>query len=572
MNFKNTVVVFLLCTLYGIDVYGFAPKWLQKNDVRPCPGGYEVTGGDPWLLSENIVPTVGAERSYLKLTYKASKPATFFAYWWKNGEELSFLKMITFPLAQSETPTEMYVDLDKYGRFHGTDTLRIGPTGDKELVFDINDIDFITREQAPSDQLTHLIDFHCYTSKLHFQPGEIIEYKADLLAKNYPEKRSVKNLTVQIIDSAGKTVAESSQFYELHEVTDYKEIYGFFNLKKDLPAGKYELRARSVDQMTDFTLSANHIFSVIDANAPYIYETPFKYVKDFTITREPNGLWHIFSITGPFYAGHDWIPAGHERAFSHGTSMDLRNWNYHPPVLSISDAKYPDGNGFFENHGIWAPHIVSHKGIYYMFYTSVNNRVSQSISLATSKDLFEWTKYDKNPILTLENIKGLHWQRNGWADCRDPMVFSDNNKFYLYVTAHIPEGTERGAVVVAESNDLVSWHNPRVAVRGIASMESPQVWKEKGHYFMTTSALGAGTFISDSPVTGWKKHAFPRPSIQQHEKFVPTSSSYAEEAIRLDDGSLIMAGLTWRLWGNSIYIFEVCSDANGVPTNYQLYP
>jgi hypothetical protein len=149
------------------------------------------------------------------------------------------------------------------------------------------------------------------------------------------------------------------------------------------------------------------------------------------------------------------------------------------------------------------------------------------------------------------------------------MVLADNGKFYLYVTAHIPEGTERGAVVVAESNDLFSWHNPRAALRDTPSMESPQVWKEKGHYFMTTSALGAGTFISDNPVTGWRKYDFPRPPIQQHEKFVPTSSSYAEEVCRLDDGSLIMAGLTWRLWGNSIYIFKVCPDANGAPTSYK---
>jgi len=570
-SLQNTFFL-LLFVVSSLNAYAFEPKWLQKNHVESTDYGYKVTGSDPWLLTETFTTTIDSANSYLKIRYKASKPATFLIYWWKEGQQLNLFRLVTHAVPQSEKFTETYVDLDKYGRFEGTDTLRIGPMGAVDFTFDINQLDFAHRNQVPKEHLAKLVDFHCYTSKLHYQPGETIEYKADLLGKNYPERRSVKNLTVKLVNSAEQTVAESNQFYELHAVTDYKEIQGFFNLKKDLHPGKYQLLAQSVDQMTNFTLSANHIFSVTGNNAPLVYETPFKYVKDFTIVRDVSGLWHIFSITGPFYAGHDWVPMGHERAFSHGTSMDLRNWQYHRPVLSISDSKHPDGNGFFENHGIWAPHVIYHEGLYYMFYTSTNDKVSQSISLATSKDLFNWAKYDKNPVLTLENESPFYWVRDAWADCRDPMVLSDNGKFYLYATAHIAEGTERGAVVVAESNDLHSWHNAKVAIRGSGPMESPQVWKEKGSYFMTASSLGGGTFISDHPVTGWKKHDFPRPPIQQHEKIVPTSSSYAEEVYRLDDGTMIMAGLTWRHWGNSIYIFGVSSDPNGVPTDYRLYP
>ena len=32
---------------------------------------------------------------------------------------------------------------------------------------------------------------------------------------------------------------------------------------------------------------------------------------------------------------------------------------------------------------------------------------------------------------------------------------------------------------------------------------------------------------------------------------------------------IIMAGLTWRHWGNSIYIYEVQADKEGQPVGYK---
>ena len=85
---------------------------------------------------------------------------------------------------------------------------------------------------------------------------------------------------------------------------------------------------------------------------------------------------------------------------------------------------------------------------------------------------------------------------------------------------------------------------------------------------MTTSSHGKGTFVSDHPMTGWRRVAFPRPDTQAVEKYVRTSPSYAEEVVRLDDGSLLMAALTFRHWGNSIYFFRVETD-QGMPVSYE---
>ena len=163
--------------------------------------------------------------------------------------------------------------------------------------------------------------------------------------------------------------------------------------------------------MNGFELKAECNFGVNGNKDPMVYETPFKFVKDFSIIQDDKGIFHIFSITGEFYKGHDWMPNGNERTFSHGTSNDLINWEYHKPVLSISDNDYSDGEGKYENRNIWAPHIVKKGDTYYMFYTSVNSHVSQSVSLATSKDLFNWTKHKNNPVATMEGVEWATWKR-----------------------------------------------------------------------------------------------------------------------------------------------------------------
>jgi hypothetical protein len=39
--------------------------------------------------------------------------------------------------------------------------------------------------------------------------------------------------------------------------------------------------------------------------------------------------------------------------------------------------------------------------------------------------------------------------------------------------------------------------------------------------------------------------------------------------IRLDDGRLVMAGLTFRYWGNSIYLFGMETGVDGAPIRYR---
>jgi hypothetical protein len=121
-------------------------------------------------------------------------------------------------------------------------------------------------------------------------------------------------------------------------------------------------------------------------------------------------------------------------------------------------------------------------------------------------------------------------------------------------------------IAVAESNDLFNWHNPQIAVRGPHPSESPQVWKSGTMYYMTS---GAGPYVSDHPVRGWKKDNFPSVPVPAVERYVSTSVGWADEIVPLGDGRFLRAAMTFRFWGNSIYIFRIKTDANGRPVGHE---
>ena len=563
-NVKITVLLLFIASVVSAQNV----SWTSFNGVEKTTEGFITSGEDPFVLSNVFDNPFSEGKEFIEITINSNVAVHAQLFWMltSKGEAESADRNAFFAVPANQN-FKYYIHLNNTGNSKGLDKLRFDPTLSGNTTFTI-DVRFLRVSEVPSNEIDKLIKFHVYTSKLHYKPGERIEYKADLFSKYYSPKQSSKIFEVSMFNSKGEVVSLDIQHFGFDEEISYKELYGILDLKKKLKPGKYTLQATITDQMTGKILKAEHKFGVSGKKDPLVYETPFKFVKDFSIIQDDTGLYHIFSITGEFYKGHDWQPKGNERTFSHGTSKDLKTWTYHKPVLSISDKDYADGVEKYENRNIWAPHVIKKGDTYYMFYTSINNNVSQSISLATSKDLYNWTKYENNPIVTMEGVDWAVWERGAWADFRDPMVLEDNGKYYMYVTGTHKEG-ERGVVVVLESENLINWKNPQPAVQGKHAMESPQVWKGGEKYYMVTSAAGHDVWESNHPVTGWIKSDFARPEIQKLEKYVKTSSSYAEEVIRLKDGTLIMGSLTWRYWGNSIYLFKVIEDETGKPIGFK---
>lgn len=542
-------------------------EWVQQNDVKATAGGWVATGVDPFLVAKLLQPAP-TDAHCLLFDLRVSQPIRLQVLWAGAEPHWRGDCLLERDIPALEETKFFAINLNRNDTYHGARHIRLDPGNVAGVEFEVCNVRLVPPGAVPEELLPGLINFHCYTSKLHYLPDERIEFRAVLDADCYPDRKSAKVLEVELRDEHKRKRAAACHHYGLRPGLRFKGIQGVLDVEQPLEPGRYTLLATSRDLRSGRVLRTTHVFGVQGSDDPFVYETPFKFVKDFTIIRGPDERWHIFSITGDFFANHDWMPDGQERTFSHGSSADLRHWTIHPPVISVSDATHADGRHHFKNRNVWAPHIIRHDRKYWMFYTSVNEHVSQSISLATSEDLFHWTEHERNPVLTLESVEWADWARDRWADCRDACVLKVGDRFHMYVTAAAHPPGDRGVVVVAESTDLTNWSNPRIAVRRNIISESPQVWQFGDSFYMTTSSLGGTTYVSDHPVEGWTQRDFPRPPIQAREKYVDTSGSYAEEVRPLSDGSWLVAGLTWRHWGNSIYLFRMKYEGD-LPAVYE---
>lgn len=214
---------------------------------------------------------------------------------------------------------------------------------------------------------------------------------------------------------------------------------------------------------------------------------------------EKDGIMHVFYIRG--HVGYEWDTRFAD-TFGHATSTDLVHWNIHPPCLTAK-------RGGPDDYQVWAPGVTERDGIYYMYYTGVNIHIAQSICLATSRDLFTWEKYGHNPVV-LPGEWGA-WREDAWSDCRDSMVFVDDDgtAYMYYCTARKrADGGMEPALGIASSRDMLSWQDRGAYTFDICdiTLESPFVLKKDGKYYLFYTNCGHGTAyaVSDHPVSGWQ--------------------------------------------------------------------
>lgn len=194
------------------------------------------------------------------------------------------------------------------------------------------------------------------------------------------------------------------------------------------------------------------------------------YVNDHCFIKGPEGKWHMFGIIG-LDAPNKW-DEGH---FNHAVADNLNGkWEKKPNAL--------DRRTDLSETVLWAPHIIKQGDTYYMYYCGGDpDHRRYQINLATSKDLYEWTRYSGNPLF----VDGF--------DGRDPFLFRDefNSRWILYYTATSkPEGGQH-IVAAKTSTDLVHWSMDRYVVfRDTAkgtwggNTESPQVIQRGDWYYL----------------------------------------------------------------------------------------
>jgi beta-fructofuranosidase len=161
-----------------------------------------------------------------------------------------------------------------------------------------------------------------------------------------------------------------------------------------------------------------------------------------------------------------------EDNFAHAVSFDLHTgWQKQAFALTTDES-------VGEVH-LWAPHIIFHDGLYYMFYCAGGKSGAEyHIKLAVSEDLYHWKKHAENPMV----IDGY--------DARDPFIYRDNEKWRMYYTATTSPKGGNHIVAAVESDDLIHWTNRKIVFTDDSTgtwggpTESPTVIKRGDSYYL----------------------------------------------------------------------------------------
>lgn len=237
-------------------------------------------------------------------------------------------------------------------------------------------------------------------------------------------------------------------------------------------------------QTTTHVVGAGTFEKIYD---PSVGETEPWYINDHTIVRGDDGTWHLFGITHPEPADPE-----HEINFAHATAPSLHGpWTKQPFALTVDPS-------YGETH-LWAPYVLKADGRWYMFYAAGGaDHTASEISLATSPDLWHWTRYRGDPLF-----------RDGF-DARDPFVMRLGATWVMYYDATSDPAGGNHVVAYRTSTDLMHWGDRHIAFTdpstgtGGGPTESPYVVRHNGAYYLFLGPrggyVGTDVFKSNDPL------------------------------------------------------------------------
>lgn len=232
-----------------------------------------------------------------------------------------------------------------------------------------------------------------------------------------------------------------------------------------------------------------------------------------------------------------------ERQFAHATAGSLLQslWKQEEFALVVDEEKW-------QENVLWAPHIIEHDNLYYMFYTGGGDFEGGlfRMQLATSPDMWDWTRVETNPLFT----DGFH--------ARDPMVMKLGDEWVMYYTANSDPAGGNHIVAYRTSSDLLNWSERKTAFTdplvgtGGGSTESPFVLR-RGSYFYLFLAMRQAYRPGLYAYT--EVFRSKNPFHWGLEDKVGTIRAHAAEVIRDSDGKWYVSHCGWYQGG--VYLAEL---------------
>lgn len=156
---------------------------------------------------------------------------------------------------------------------------------------------------------------------------------------------------------------------------------------------------------------------------------------------DPNGLiwykgyYHVFYQASP-NSERQTSPV----VWGHAITKDFINWE-HLPIALNADTPY-------DKDGCWSGTAIEKDGVMYLFYASIMDG-QQQVSVAYSKDGYNFEKYSGNPIIKKSPIDGL-------VDFRDPAIIKRDDGYYMVVASGNPN-TDTAILFCFKSEDMFNW-------------------------------------------------------------------------------------------------------------------
>ena len=186
----------------------------------------------------------------------------------------------------------------------------------------------------------------------------------------------------------------------------------------------------------------------------------------------------VFWFDGYYYLVAIYVPR--QNQFAYARSVDLCVWDEMTPILTEHSP------GSWDEAAIWAPYVWEEGGVFYMVYTGVTRKLTQSIMQATSTNPADPLSWEPQGMIFQPDHEGMLWEEGYWADCRDPTVLVAEETYYLYYTGMDIDGGIVGlATSTTPSGPWRDWGRTILPLSDQAIPESPTIIVHDGVYYLS---------------------------------------------------------------------------------------
>lgn len=283
------------------------------------------------------------------------------------------------------------------------------------------------------------------------------------------------------------------------------------------------------------------------------------WIWDFWIA-DDGTAYHLFFLKAPRVGDpgkRHW-----NTSVGHAISTDLEHWQV------VGDALTPSTEPAFDDYATWTGSVVEgDDGLWHMFYTGLSHADSgkvQRIGVATSPDLYDWTKRGTQSVITSDARWYEQFAVTGESEAwRDPWVIRDpdGDGWHMLITAsahHGPDG-DRGVLGHARSPDLISWQvQPPLSEpgSGFSQLEVPQLVLIAGDPVLLFNCLGP-------ELSAPRRDADARGGVWVLRPDSPLGPYPVTRATRLTDETLYVGKLVERRDGQWVLLAFVNRGADG---------